>query len=397
MDKITKSLTNLVTYLQKNDFMGWDCFDGLNSKLFQVTPLRHNRFFRMAVTQLVKKSPINLRRLLLIDKGYNPKGLGLFLSGFLQLYKINKDKQFLNHILHFTSLLKELKSQGWMGYCWGYNFDWQNREFFQPKYTPTIVATYFVAKAFIETYEVLGHQEYLDIARSSCDFILKDLNRTGNKDNFCFSYSPLDKSQVYNATLLASNLLSRVYSYFKEDVLIETARNTIKYCIENQNEDGSWYYGAAQNQKWIDSFHTGYNLMSIYDYMTIAKDNCFTEPLLKGLRYYKNNFFLDDFTPKYYNNKIYPIDIHSPAQSVITFIQLNDICEFNTHDFSKNLLEWTIDHMQDKKYGYFYYQINKYYTSKIPYMRWSQAWMFYAMVKFLTTNNNKIKLDFKLE
>jgi hypothetical protein len=38
--------------------------------------------------------------------------------------------------------------------------------------------------------------------------------------------------------------------------------------------------------------------------------------------------------------------------------------------------------MQDKR-GYFYYQIKKGISSKIPYMRWSQAWMMYAMSYYL--------------
>ena len=42
------------------------------------------------------------------------------------------------------------------------------------------------------------------------------------------------------------------------------------------------------------------------------------------------------------------------------------------------VLNWTIENMQSDK-GYFYYQINKYFSSKIPYMRWAQAWMFYAL------------------
>lgn len=384
MNKINNSLALLIDYLERNQFKGWDCFDGLNSRLFQQTPLRHNRFFRIAITQFVKKSPLNFRRLLLIDKGFNPKGLGLFLSGYLQLYKAKKNKQILKQISYFITLLKNLKSRGWAGDCWGYNFDWQSRAFFQPKYTPTIVATSFIAQAFIETYEIFGRQEHLDIARSSCDFILKDLRRTGNKNEFCFSYSPLDNSQIYNATLQASNLLSRVYSYYKEDELIETAYKSIKFCMKNQNDDGSWYYGAAPNQKWIDSFHTGYNLISIYNYVTIAKYTNFSEQLLMGLNYYRDNFFLDDYTPKYYNNKIYPIDIHCPSQAVITFIKLKTLCDFNIDEFCGNLLEWTINHMQDNKRGYFYYQINKYFKNKIPYMRWSQAWIFYAMAWYLS-------------
>ena len=46
------------------------------------------------------------------------------------------------------------------------------------------------------------------------------------------------------------------------------------------------------------------------------------------------------------------------------------------------VLSWTIEHMCAKK-GYFYYQKRKLFTIKIPYMRWSQAWMFYALSEYL--------------
>ena len=32
---------------------------------------------------------------------------------------------------------------------------------------------------------------------------------------------------------------------------------------------------------------------------------------------------------------------------------------------------------------YFYYQVFPFFTSKIPYMRWSQAWMLYALAILL--------------
>ncbi|MEI2749897.1 MAG: hypothetical protein V9E88_14195 [Ferruginibacter sp.] len=54
------------------------------------------------------------------------------------------------------------------------------------------------------------------------------------------------------------------------------------------------------------------------------------------------------------------------------------------------VLNWTIDNMQCEK-GYFYYQINKYITSKIPYMRWSQAWMFISMSIYLKSLPPKIR------
>jgi hypothetical protein len=89
-----------------------------------------------------------------------------------------------------------------------------------------------------------------------------------------------------------------------------------------------------------------------------------------------NTFFLKDGRCKYYNNALYPIDIHAPAQFLVTLHRLGRLEENRT--MAEKILAWTIDHMQDKK-GYFYFQKKRGFTSKIPYMRWAQAWMFYAM------------------
>jgi hypothetical protein len=51
------------------------------------------------------------------------------------------------------------------------------------------------------------------------------------------------------------------------------------------------------------------------------------------------------------------------------------------------VLNWTVSNMQHKK-GYFYYQLKKGISSKIPYMRWSNAFMFNAMAHFLLNTEN---------
>ena len=77
-----------------------------------------------------------------------------------------------------------------------------------------------------------------------------------------------------------------------------------------------------------------------------------------------------------FNNSIYPIDIHAPAQFIVTLEKLGKLQEQRL--LLHKVLEWTISNMKAEK-GYFYFQINKYGKSKIPYMRWAQAWMFYAL------------------
>ena len=57
--------------------------------------------------------------------------------------------------------------------------------------------------------------------------------------------------------------------------------------------------------------------------------------------------------------------------------------------FAGKISDWTMDNMYDNKRHYFYYRKFKFYINKIPYMRWSQAWMFLA----LSIYNEKLKND----
>ena len=84
--------------------------------------------------------------------------------------------------------------------------------------------------------------------------------------------------------------------------------------------------------------------------------------------------------PKYYHDKTFPIDIHCPAQVIVTLSKMNAF-QPNEALLSK-VLHWTIDNMQHKK-GYFYYQYRQGMSSKISYMRWSNAFMFNAMAHYL--------------
>lgn len=386
--KFITSLNRLKEYCESENFKGYDPYDGLNSRLFQSIPvISKKRFFKLAWIQVFKRSPVNFRRMVGISKEYNPKGLGLFLSGYCSLYQQEQKKEYREKIDFLIEKILELKSEGYSGACWGYNFDWQARAFFQPKNTPTVVASVFIADALLEAYNITKDEKLLKTARSTCDFILKDLNRTYDaNENFAFSYSPLDKSVVFNASLLGSRLLSRVYSITNENELIEAAKKSVTYCCGYQKEDGSWGYGTLHFHQWVDNFHTGYNLECIADYIKFSGDGSYQSSLDRGFRYYIDTFFTREGIPKYYNNSIYPIDIHAPAQMVITVGKLKKFEE--CRDLVDKVLNWTIDNMQSKQ-GYFYYQVNKYFPSKISYMRWAQSWMFFALSLYGSYETNE--------
>ena len=57
-----------------------------------------------------------------------------------------------------------------------------------------------------------------------------------------------------------------------------------------------------------------------------------------------------------------------------------------------NVASWTIQNLRDSR-GFFYYQRRRFYTVRKPYMRWTQAWMLYALARLLEeqelTNANR--------
>ena len=256
-----------------------------------------------------------------------------------------------------------------------------------PKFTPTIVNTSYVANGFIDAFEATNDDSYLLTARSSCDFIMKDLHHSYENDTVCFSYTPIDQLKVHNANILGAALLARVYSRTKENQLSDLARQSIDYVLRYQKDDGSWSYAETDIQQWIDSFHTGFVLESLHRYITSTGDTRHLPGLKSGFNFFIRHFFLDDGTPKYYNNSTYPVDIHSAAQGIVTLTKLKPInpdADFHL----QNLLEWTINNMQSPE-GFFYFQKHRHYTNKISYMRWSQSWMYYALATYLYYDNGE--------
>ncbi|RLG01177.1 delta-aminolevulinic acid dehydratase [Thermococci archaeon] len=369
-------LNELTCYIREEDFAGWDPYDGLNSEVFNVLPFKNNSYYRLVFSQLLKRCPFNLRPFLIIRKERNPKGIALFASGFFNLYKILKKEEYLKEGATLLSWLENMKRTDFSGFGWGYNFPWQSRYHYKPKFYPNAVVTSFVGQSFLDGYNTTENSKYLEIAKKAADFLLNEV-MVVDDDSVYFSYSPSDSSQVINVTALVSVFLAHLHYYTQDALLRSVASRGIKFVIKKQNEDGSWYYGTKKYQQWIDNFHTAFNLLSLKQFSQYINDFNFREELKKAYDYYTKTFFMEDGRVKYYNDKLYPIDIHAIATAIITLSKFGDI------DLAKRVLNWAIKHMWDKEKKYFYFQKHRLYTIKISYMRWSQAWMFLALTEFL--------------
>ena len=388
----------LYSYCKRADFAGYDPFDGLNSRVFHLTPLKHLKLARLAWLQMVKRSPVNLRPALLVEKGVNPKALALFTLAEFSRYRTTQDSNHAENAKHLLARLLDLKisgqtTDGRPTTAFGYNFDWQSRVFFAPIGTPAIVPTAFASQAFVEAYEALADERYLTVAMEICDFVRSGLNRpVETDDELCFSYTPLDQSVIYNANLLAGECLARVGAITGNAEYFEIAAKTARFVVRRQRSDGAWGYGENSKQAWADNFHTAYILLSLKRISDVVPGLAaeIAEARERGIRYWLDNFFLDDGTPKYYDNSVYPVDIHSAAAAIVALCEVRD-GDVSMLALARKIAEWAAANLMDP-HGFFYYQKRKGRTVKIPYMRWAQGWMAYALARLIESSGLEFQL-----
>ena len=371
----------LFDYCQKNDWAGYDPYDALNSRIFNVFPFLNSRIPQLILTQALKRSPVNIRPLLLVPKTQNPKAIALFLMAFVKLSKLGLLAQE-DLITTMIDKLSAQRSQDSSYWCWGYSFPWQTRTILVSRGSPNLVCTVFVANALLDVYELNRENNCLKMATSAAEYILNELYWTRDDGSSSFAYPlPSLRTPVHNANFLGAALLCRVFKLTGEKKFLEAALRVTRYSVSKQNSDGSWDYGESSTQRWVDNFHTGYNLCALRSIAQYAETPEFASPIRLGFEFYRDHFFRDDGAPKYFHNRTFPIDIHSVAQSIITLLNFKDL-DGNNLSLIYTIFNWALKQMRDER-GYFYYQKLSFGTNKISYMRWSQAWMLLALSSLL--------------
>lgn len=319
MTDLREIFQKLHDFCAAREWRGYDPYDGLTSPVARVLP---GRLARQAWTQLHRRSPINLRPLCGIKPALNAKGLALFAMG-------NRDARLLE-------LLRQLRNADG---GWGYPFPWQSRAFYAPAGTSNLICTAFAAKA-------LG----CDVS----EFVEKNLLRDG-----WITYIPGSETQVHNINMIGATLIGR--------------RDCMEWSVQRQRPDGSWWYGEAENQRWIDNFHTGYCLVALKAF------GGFDEALRRGVAFWDRTFWRADGEPLYYHDRRWPVDVHCCAQGVLTYLAFGELTKAN------HIAHWALENLWDER-GFFWYQRGRWMTNRICYMRWAQAWMYAALAKLLEAN-----------
>lgn len=371
-------------YCRSHDWAGYDPYDALNSPIFSAVPVLDSKLPRLIATQVLKRSPINVRSLLRIPATQNPKALGLFIMAVLKLERAGLTNLSLANEL--ANEVEGLRSSDHRYWSWGYSFPWQGRELYVPRWAPNLVCTTFVAEALLNLYDETGDQRYLSMAESAAHYLKELFWADGEVASFSYPH-PSARSRVHNANLLAAALLCRVSSYTQEAALAETGLRAARYSTGRQNQDGSWYYGELPTQRWIDNFHTGFNLVALANLRDYSGSAEFDASIARGFQFYCDNFFTENGAPKYFHDRIHPIDVHSVAQSIITLLRLGGMMQ-NGKQTADTVFAWAMTNLWDDR-GYFYYQVQPAYTNRIPFMRWGQAWMLLALASLVDCSGQR--------
>lgn len=369
---LMSAITSLDRWASERSWVGPDPYEGLNAR--RAGPLRRSPLGRRALIQLVKRSPLDLRRPLGIAPQANSMSLAHVLAAYARL-AAGPSAGLPAVAARIEPLVERLASMRCPGYhqpSWGYHFDVQTRFFFYGAGTPNSIATAFAGHALLDAdARGLGGGGPLELARGAGEFLLAEIPRTETPAGAFFGYLPGDRTPIHNANLLVCGLLARLGARLGDERMRAAAAGGVSYALAHQDEDGSWPYAETSSNRWVDGFHTGYVLDALRQCAVSLDDGAALDAWRRGLRFYAERLFLGDGTPKHYVEQTYPIDAQCAAQGIRTF------AEAAADDPGWIEGAWSIYAYSQRRLrrrdGAYLFQRRRWWTNRVPHVRWVQA------------------------
>lgn len=277
---------------------------------------------------------------------------------------------------------------GYSGHCWGYPFDWQNINGLMPKGTPHITATPYCYEAFARLFDLTGEGSYLEVARSTASFVFSDLNDTPiGLDVAAGSYSPRDFGKVVNANAYRAFVLFDAARRFSEKRYEEKAWKNLRFILRSQRDDGSWLYAIdSPKEAFIDHFHTCFVLKNLWKLNRYVRNEEVARAIRNGYSYYRKALFDSDGNPRSFalapRLQIVRLEMYNFAEAITLGSFLKDEIP-ESFELACRLASQLVTEYQLPD-GYF---ITRVYSGgikhKLPFLRWPQAQLFYAITNLL--------------
>jgi len=309
-----------------------------------------------------------------------------YAMGFAFLYQATGEAENLERAIHFLRELQRSRSPGFKEYCWGYPFDWVTRNGMLKAHTPFITTLPYAYEAFLQVYEIDQRAEWREVLESIARHAADDIKdfKSSETASSC-SYSPFDEGGVINAAAYRAFLLTSAARLFSNERYASIAERNLNFVLENQNEDGSWFYAADGVRDFVDHFHTCFVMKALAKIHRLTGHETTLAALSRGVGYYLKNLFAEDGLPKPFAKAprmtVYKRELYDCAECINLCLLLGD----RFPQLNEKLRVVLGGILQDwiKPDGSFRSRQLKFGWDNVPMHRWAQSQMFRSLAFYL--------------
>ena len=412
-DAVAGVLEETLAYARERDYVGWDYFDGMSSRVREWIPVE-NKWLNIAIQEGIKRFPVNVRRLMLVEQRQSFKGTALFVLANRAAADRLGDEGYDREADRLSAWLVDNRSRGYAGFCGGHQHATQGLDDRLPARHPGIVSTGYAVRALLsrgdggsvtDTGEAvdldgdgaldldgdldvgvpeatdLDDEGFAAVAESALPFVFEELNYRESDGTARIDYhasAEPGETAVINANAIGARLLLDLHDRRPRPELRERAEQILDYVASRQADVGGWYYTDPPSASHLsmDNHHNGFVLESLLRYRAVTGSTRYDETLERGLAFYRETLFEPSGAPNWDETSAYPKDIHAAAEGIVLFSAAGDTA------FASRIIDWTLSELYAGD-GRFNYQKRRFYTKRFTLMRWCQAWMAFALGEYL--------------
>ncbi len=365
-------LVSLLAKAGATSYKGIDPYDFASARLPMPGVLKPKLSF------LNKISPLNFRPLLGIRPSENSKSNALFMHAMVNY----RHKEYQKEIEYLLGWFRENRSTQFKEFSVGFAFEMTLTRYASGPGKTSLIITLFTLFAFITYYEKTGNPEALDAIGSFERLLDTQWLKYETHTELWYSYLPDVKDEVYNATAKVGRFYALLQGIQPDDRYLQKIDKILAYMQSVQNADGTWGYSVKA--PYVDNFHTVFMLESIAEMNKWRGTAASVAMFEKGLAAYREGCF-DGYRPLHFHTAHQPHDVRSrilhteirdAANAIILFSKLGDT------GTAAGIIQWLLQYYYNPRKQYFYFFDNKFFKSKIDFIRW-QAWMALALSEYI--------------
>ncbi|MEP7072336.1 MAG: hypothetical protein ABI839_08105, partial [Verrucomicrobiota bacterium] len=309
-----------------------------------------------------------------------------YAMGFAFLFQTNGKSADFERALHFLDELEKSRCRGFDDFCWGYPFDWVTRGGTIPRETPLITTTPYAYEAFLQAYEIEPRPRWREILVSIAEHAARDIKSFPTSEKASSSsYTPSDGGGVINAAAYRASLLTSAAQVLGRDDYQEIAQRNLHFVLETQNADGSWFYATDGVRTFVDHFHTCFVLKALAKIERRVPSDQTDKALASGVEYYLRALFDEEGMPKPFAKAprltVYKRELYDCAECINLCLLLRD-----RFPQLGDKLETVVDCVMSrwvKNDGSFRSRRLHLGWDNVPMHRWGQSQMFRSLAFYL--------------